>query len=100
MSTKLCNSANKTLSNWNELILRAKKRVLEMKRAIRTFEELRDRGMECPEPTFESETGLLGQKGDLGQSRSFQKRRRTRRRVRPKSEEFIYEQVIQRSTGR
>jgi hypothetical protein len=40
----------KSLSKWDETIRQARLRVAELKRSIRLFEELRDIGMDFPEP--------------------------------------------------
>jgi len=69
VSTKLSKSGNKYLSHWNEAISEAKRQIAELKRSIRVFQEMRDRGVSFPEPTSESEKELLGQKGLSGQSR-------------------------------
>jgi len=47
-STDLCTSGDKSLSNWDEAIGRAKKRMAEIRRSIRGMEELRDQGMSFP----------------------------------------------------
>jgi hypothetical protein len=49
-STTLCKSGDKYLSGWESAILAAKERILELRRSIQTFEELRDSGMPFPEP--------------------------------------------------
>jgi hypothetical protein len=70
VSTHLCKSPNKSLSGWELAIFEAKQRILALKRAIRTFQDARDTGVEFPEPSFGSESELLGQKGHLGQSQN------------------------------
>jgi len=67
LSTTNPATQSKNLSNWNEVITGAKSRIRAIKKSIAIWEELRDAGVECP--TFESEEKLLGQDGDLGQSR-------------------------------
>lgn len=66
LSTKLTLSASKYLSNWDEAISEAKERLKQIKRSIRTFESLRDQGMEFPQP---KERRTSGSKVTLGQSR-------------------------------
>jgi len=52
LSTKLGRKTGREgdnfLSNWDEAITKAKLRIKEIKRSIRTFESLRDQGMEFP----------------------------------------------------
>ena len=67
-STTLCKPVRNNLSTWDEAVLRAKAQIRELKRAIQTFQEMKARGVAFPEPSSESKSGLLGQKGDLGQS--------------------------------
>ncbi|HEX8844319.1 MAG TPA: hypothetical protein VF791_06730 [Pyrinomonadaceae bacterium] len=43
-------TGNKNLSMWNAAIEEAKSRIAELKRSIKTFESLRDGGMQFPEP--------------------------------------------------
>jgi hypothetical protein len=69
-STDLSYKYNKSLSGWDRAILEAKLRISALKQSIRTFQDLRDSGMEFPEPTSESDSRHLGQEGVLGQSRN------------------------------
>lgn len=62
-STTLCESGNKFLSNWDGAIKRAKRQVAEMKRSIRVFEEMRDRGMRFP--AAERERRRKGESGNV-----------------------------------
>ena len=48
LSTKLSTLPNKSLSKWDEAIAKAKLKIKEVKRSIKTFESLRDQGMEFP----------------------------------------------------
>jgi hypothetical protein len=50
VSTTLSRTGANNLSLWEEVILEAKQRIAALKRSIRTFESLRDEGMEFPEP--------------------------------------------------
>jgi hypothetical protein len=50
LSTKIKPAEGENLSAWNEAITKARLRIKEIKRSIRTFESLRDSGMEFPEP--------------------------------------------------
>lgn len=70
LSTELSTEEDNLLSNWDEAIERAKKRIQEIKRSVRTFESLRDQGVKFPAEkatgkvrrTSGSTKGLLGQK--------------------------------------
>ena len=55
----------------NRLITAANDKIERLNHSIRAFEQMRDSGEPWP-GTFESEDGLLGQKGDMGQSPTFQ----------------------------
>jgi hypothetical protein len=44
---------SKNLSKWDAAIVEARDRIAELKRSIRTFQSLRDSGMQFPEPTKE-----------------------------------------------
>ena len=50
LSSSLSIKDNKSLSKWEEAISEAKRRIATLKNSIRTFEYLRDSGMEFPEP--------------------------------------------------
>jgi hypothetical protein len=50
LSIKLSKGENNNLSKWDEAILEAKNRIAALKKSIRTFEALRDNGMQFPEP--------------------------------------------------
>ena len=50
VSNVLSKKQHKNLSKWNEAITEAKKRVAALKRSIRYFEDMRDRGAVFPEP--------------------------------------------------
>jgi hypothetical protein len=50
LSTTLCNLSDKSLSGWDQAILDAKQRIAGLNRAIQTFKDSRDSGMEFPEP--------------------------------------------------
>jgi hypothetical protein len=83
-----CKSKDKSLasrgapvSGWKQAILDARQqlaaseaRALELRRAIQAFEDLRDAGEPWP-GTSESDAGLIGQKGDMGQSRKHPKKK-------------------------
>jgi hypothetical protein len=76
-STTLSTRRDKSLSGWERAIFEAKTRITELRQSIRTFQSLRDEGMEFPEPeakpsrkrTTESTDRLLSQKRLKGQSR-------------------------------
>jgi hypothetical protein len=50
VSSNLSKIGDKVLSRWDEAISEAKERIAELKRSIKTFESLRDGGMQFPEP--------------------------------------------------
>jgi hypothetical protein len=50
VSRNLSKIGDKSLSRWDEAITEAKQRIAELKRSIKTFESLRDSGMQFPEP--------------------------------------------------
>jgi hypothetical protein len=57
-STALCKSNDKSLSKWEMAICEAKERIRALKLSIRTFQEMRDRGVDFPDPdTSESGEG-------------------------------------------
>jgi hypothetical protein len=57
VSTQFARSEIKYLSNWDEAISKAKARIKEIKRSIRTFESLRDQGMAFPKPKKKKASG-------------------------------------------
>jgi len=72
VSTSLSRKAYKSLSGWDRAISEAKSRIAALKRSIRTFQEMRERGVPFPEPpTSGSDEEVLGQAGVLGQSRTI-----------------------------
>jgi hypothetical protein len=50
VSRDLSKNHDKNLSKWNEAILEAKRKIAALRRSIRFFEEMRDKGKEFPEP--------------------------------------------------
>jgi len=64
MSTTLCEDGDKSLSTWNDVILAAKKQIMEMKSSLRTFQELRDSGMVFPKPKAKRRRRLLAESSD------------------------------------
>ena len=50
VSTELSKRQDTSLSKWDEAIAKAKLKIKEVKRSIKTFESLRDQGMEFPQP--------------------------------------------------
>ena len=50
VSKNLSKKRYENLSRWDEAILEAKKGIAALKRSIRYFEDMRDSGMEFPEP--------------------------------------------------
>jgi|GEM_PF-3495248 len=72
-STTLSNSTDKSLSGWDEAIKRARDRLAEMKRSIRGLEELREQGMEFPQPKLkrQSRKAKRRSKGVSGQTKNL-----------------------------
>jgi hypothetical protein len=49
LSRKLSKAADKNLSKWDEAISEAKRKIKTLRQSIRTFETLRDNGVQFPE---------------------------------------------------
>lgn len=69
-STTLSKVKHKSLGGWESAIREARFRIKELKQSIRGLEELRDSGMEFPEPKPKKRRRtragqLLGQESDL-----------------------------------
>ncbi|HJQ30926.1 MAG TPA: hypothetical protein VJ866_02030 [Pyrinomonadaceae bacterium] len=49
LSTSLCKSEEKSLSKWDEAINEAKRRISELKRSIKAFEQFKASGVPFPD---------------------------------------------------